>query len=50
LLPSNSSEAYAKNIYSFLTHLASKDGFKWDMEDEITVGTLICKDGKMLKS
>lgn len=50
LLPSNSSEAYAKNIYAFLTHLASKDGFKWDMEDEITAGTLICRDGKILKS
>jgi NAD(P) transhydrogenase subunit alpha len=50
LLPFNSSEAYAKNVYAFLTHLASKDGFKWDMEDEITVGTLICRDGKILKS
>lgn len=50
LLPSNSSEAYAKNVYAFLTHLATKDGFKWDMEDEITAGTLICRDGKVLKS
>jgi H+-translocating NAD(P) transhydrogenase subunit alpha len=49
MLPSNSSEAYAKNIYAFLTHLATTDGFKNDMNDEITVKTLICKDGEILK-
>jgi NAD(P) transhydrogenase subunit alpha len=48
-LPQNASEAYAKNIYAFLTHLAPKGEFLWDMQDEITVGTLICKDGNVLK-
>lgn len=48
-LASNASESYAKNIYAFLTHLATKDGFKWDMNDEITAGTLICRDGNLLK-
>lgn len=49
LLARNASESYAKNIQAFLTHLATKDGFKWEMEEEITKGTLICKDGSLLK-
>lgn len=49
LLAPNASDTYAKNIYAFLTHLANKDGFHYDMNDEITVGTLICKDGNKLK-
>ncbi len=49
MLAPNASETYSKNIFAFLTHLATKDGFKFDMNDEITVGTLICKDGKILK-
>lgn len=49
LLSQNASESYAKNIYTFLTHLASNDGFKWEMEEEITKGTLICKDGEILR-
>ncbi len=49
LLSQNSSESYAKNIYTFLTHLATKDGFKFEMEEEITKGTLICKNGEILR-
>jgi NAD(P) transhydrogenase subunit alpha len=45
LLSSVASELYAKNIYAFLTHLATKDGFKWEMEDEITKGSLIVHKG-----
>jgi NAD(P) transhydrogenase subunit alpha len=48
-LAQNASESYSKNIYAFLTHLANKDGFKWEMEEEITKGTLICKEGNLLK-
>lgn len=43
LLPMNASELYAKNIQTFLYHLATKDGFKWEMEEEITKGSLIVK-------
>lgn len=50
LLAQNASESYAKNIYAFLTHLATKDGLKWEMEEEITKGTLIAKDGQNLKA
>lgn len=49
LLSQNASESYAKNIYTFLIHLANNEGFKWEMEEEITKGTLICKDGEILK-
>ncbi|MES2618209.1 MAG: Re/Si-specific NAD(P)(+) transhydrogenase subunit alpha [Bacteroidota bacterium] len=50
LLSQNASESYSKNVFAFLTHLATNDGFKWEMEEEITKGTLICKDGNKLKS
>ncbi len=46
LLPLNASELYAKNISTFLLHLASKDGFKWEMEEEITKGSLITHKGE----
>lgn len=46
LLPLNASELYAKNIATFLEHLASKDGFKWEMEEEITKGSLIIHKGE----
>lgn len=45
LLPFNASELYARNIQSFLLHLATKDGFKWEMEEEITKGSLIIHKG-----
>jgi NAD(P) transhydrogenase subunit alpha len=46
LLPMNASDLYAKNIQTFLYHLASKDGFKWEMEEEITKGSLIVHNGQ----
>jgi NAD(P) transhydrogenase subunit alpha len=46
LLPLNASELYAKNIQAFLLHLATKDGFKWEMEEEITKGSLIVHKGQ----
>ncbi len=48
-LSQNASESYAKNIQAFLTHLATKDGFKWELEEEITKGTLIAKGGEILR-
>lgn len=47
LLPLNASELYAKNIQAFLQHLATKDGFKWEMDEEITKGSLIVHNGKV---
>jgi NAD(P) transhydrogenase subunit alpha len=45
-LPMNASELFAKNISNFLLHLTEENQFKWDMEDEITAGSLIIRDGK----
>ena len=50
LLPLNASELYAKNIQAFLLHLATKDGFKWELDEEITKGSLIVYKGKIFTS
>lgn len=50
LLPLNASELYAKNISVFLLHLADSKGFKWDLEEEITKGSLIVHQGVHLKA
>ncbi len=48
-LATNASELYAKNIQNLLNHLATKDGFKWELDEEITKGTLITHKGEVLK-
>ncbi len=48
LMSLNASELYAKNISTFLLHLATKDGFKWEMEEEITKGSLITHKGNVV--
>jgi H+-translocating NAD(P) transhydrogenase subunit alpha len=48
LLPLNASDLYAKNIQTLLLHLATKDGFKWEMEEEITKGALITHKGEIV--
>ena len=48
LLPMNASELYGKNVANFLLHLTADNKFNWDMEDEITSGSLIIRDGKMV--
>lgn len=46
----NASGLFAKNIYNFMKLQANKEeGFKWDLEDEITEGTLIIKEGEIRK-
>lgn len=46
LLPMNASQLYARNISTFLLHLADKDGFKWEMDEEITKGSMLLHQGK----
>ncbi len=46
LLPMNASDLYAKNIQTFLYHLATSEGFKWEMDEEITKGALIVHKGQ----
>lgn len=48
LLAVNASELYAKNMVTLLLHLATKDGFKWEMEEEITKGSLITHKGELV--
>lgn len=40
-LPTNASELLSRNIDNFLDHLIDEGQFNWDMEDEITTGTLV---------
>jgi len=48
LLPINASQLYATNICTLLLHLATKDGFKWEMDEEITKGALITHQGQLV--
>ena len=48
LLPLNASDLFAKNLQTFLLHLATKDGFKWEMDEEITKGSLITHKGHIV--
>lgn len=48
LLSRNASELYAKNISTLLLHLATNDGFKWELDEEITKGSLITHDGQLV--
>ncbi len=47
-LSTNASELYAKNLYNFITFLSDKDKFNFEMDEEITKGTLLSKDGEVL--
>lgn len=48
LVPVNASELFAKNISTLLLHLATKDGFKFEMDEEITKGSLITHQGELV--
>tara|TARA_B100001287_G_scaffold70393_1_gene58011 strand:- start:18618 stop:19754 length:1137 start_codon:yes stop_codon:yes gene_type:complete len=48
-LPINASELFAKNIQNFVLHLTEGGEFKWDLEDEITAGSLILKNGDIFQ-
>ncbi|TXK48743.1 Re/Si-specific NAD(P)(+) transhydrogenase subunit alpha [Pontibacter qinzhouensis] len=48
MVPVNASELYAKNASTLLLHLANKDGFKWELEEEVTKGSLITHQGELV--
>lgn len=48
MVPVNASELYAKNISTLLLHLADKNGFKWQLDEEITKGALITHQGRLV--
>ncbi|HIP83284.1 MAG TPA: Re/Si-specific NAD(P)(+) transhydrogenase subunit alpha [Desulfocapsa sulfexigens] len=44
----HASQMFSKNVEKFLFHLCDENGFKMDMEDEITSGSLVTKDGNVI--
>ncbi|MDH4321900.1 MAG: Re/Si-specific NAD(P)(+) transhydrogenase subunit alpha [Desulfobulbaceae bacterium] len=48
-VPFHASQMFAKNIEKFLLHLSDDNGLKLDMADEITRGSLITHDGKVVQ-
>lgn len=48
LLPINASQLYATNLSALLFHLADNEGFKWEMDEEITKGALITHKGELV--
>lgn len=48
LLPTNASQLYAVNISTLLEHLSDENGFKWELEEEITKGALITHQGDLI--
>jgi NAD(P) transhydrogenase subunit alpha len=48
MVATNASDLYAQNISTLLLHLATKDGFKWELEEDITKGSLITHKGELV--
>ena len=48
MVPHHASQLYAKNISTFLLHLVSKGALQVNLDDEITAGTLVARDGKVV--
>lgn len=48
MVATNASELYAQNISTLLLHLADKDGFKWELDEDITKGSLITHKGELV--
>ena len=47
-VPYHASQMYAKNISTLLLHLVKDGALTLDMEDEITAGTLVSRDGAVV--
>lgn len=48
-LSTHASQMYSKNMENLLNHLCGPDGqFLWNMEDEITKGCVVTKDGQVV--
>ena len=48
-IPYHASQMYSKNLTTFLLHLIDKEGnFTLNTDDEITAGTLVTRDGKVV--
>ncbi len=51
LMAADASSLYARNMYNFIAPMidAENGALKLDMEDEIVEGSLLCRDGEILK-
>jgi len=49
-LPLHASQMYARNVTSFFNHIVKDGKLQLDFADEITKGTCVSHDGKVLKS
>lgn len=47
-VPYHASQMYAKNISTFLLHLAKGGQIQWNLDDEITRETLVARDGQVV--
>ena len=47
-IPYHASQMYSKNITTFLLHLVKDGELSLDMEDEITAGTMVTRDGRVV--
>lgn len=47
-VPAHASQMYAKNLITFLEHLLEEGEIELDFADEITAGTLVTHDGKLV--
>ena len=47
-IPANASQMYAKNLTTFVKHLAPEGQLVLDLEDEITAGAMLTHDGKIV--
>ena len=48
-VPYHASQMYARNLVTFLTHLVKEGNLEIDMEDEITRGTLVTREGQIIQ-
>jgi NAD(P) transhydrogenase subunit alpha len=48
MVPYHASQLYSKNISTFLLHLVSKGALRVDLADEITAGTLVAREGRVV--
>jgi len=46
--PYHASQMFAKNTETFLKSLLEDGKLKIDLEDEVTAGTLLCRDGEVV--
>ena len=47
-MPVHASQMYSKNITNLVLHLLGEDGLKLDMEDPITAGVVVTRDGAVV--